>query len=255
MPGEGIYNTLSSRRPIGQKGKNMYCVKCGVELADSEKSCPLCGTTVVCPDGLTRAEKDSPYPPHPGKITEGISKLGVMFILSFAFVIPLIICLLADIDLNGHINWSGYVAFSLVLLYTVFVLPLWFNKPNPVIFVPIGFLATGILLLYINLKTGGDWFLPFAFPVVGITALICTAVVALTRYTRGGSPYIFGGAIIALGAFSILIEFLSCVAFGIEKMWRWSLYPAIPLFLIGAFLILVGICKPLRRALRKKLFY
>ena len=24
----------------------MYCIKCGVELADSEKVCPLCGTRV-----------------------------------------------------------------------------------------------------------------------------------------------------------------------------------------------------------------
>ncbi len=233
----------------------MYCVKCGVELADSEKNCPLCGTTVICPDGLERTVKDSPYPPHPGKIIEGISKLGIMFIMSFAFVIPAMICLVTDIKVNGHLEWSGYVLFSLVLLYVTFILPWWFNKPNPVIFVPIDFAATGILLMYISEKTGGDWFLPFALPVVGITALIVTAVVALTRYTRGGSPYIFGGAIISLGAFSILIEFLSCIAFGIEKMWRWSIYPAASLFLIGMFLIIVGICKPLRRALRKKLFY
>ena len=30
----------------------MYCVKCGVELADSEKKCPLCGTPVFHPDIL-----------------------------------------------------------------------------------------------------------------------------------------------------------------------------------------------------------
>lgn len=233
----------------------MYCVKCGVELADSEKSCPLCGTKVICPEGMTRTDKESPYPPHPGKITEGLTKLGALFILSFAFAIPLIICLLADLDLNGQLNWSGYVAFSLVLLYTVFVLPLWFNKPNPVIFVPIGFLATGILLLYINLKTGGDWFLPFALPTVGISAIILTTVVTLTRYVRGGRPYIYGGSIIALGLFAILIEYLTCISFGIDRMWRWSLYPAISLFLIGMFLIIVGICKPLRRALKKKLFF
>ncbi len=233
----------------------MYCVKCGVELADSEKDCPLCGTPVICPEGLVRGEKDNPYPPHPGKITEGISKLGVMFILTFCFVIPLIICLLADFRLNGRLNWSGYVAFSLLLLYTILVLPLWFKKPNPVIFVPLSFLATGILLLYISLKTGGGWFLSFAFPIVGATAVIITTVVALTRYTRGGNPFIYGGAVIAFGLLSMLIEFLTCVSFGIEKMWRWSLYPAVPLFMIGAFLIIVGICSPLRRALRKKFFY
>jgi hypothetical protein len=38
-------------------------------------------------------------------------------------------------------------------------------------------------------------------------------------------------------------------------MWRWSLYPAISLFIVGFFLLFVGICKPLRRALHKKLFF
>ena len=33
----------------------MYCVKCGVQLADTEKSCPLCGTRVYHPD-LVQAE-------------------------------------------------------------------------------------------------------------------------------------------------------------------------------------------------------
>ncbi len=233
----------------------MYCVKCGVELSDSEKSCPLCFTPVICPDGIVRPEKESPYPPHPGKITEGITKLGALFITSFIFAVPLIICLICDLNLNGEMNWSGYVTGALVLLYTVFVLPFWFNKPNPVIFVPIDFLVTGLFLLYISLTTGGNWFISFALPTVGITALIITAVVTLSRYTRGGAPFIYGGAVIAFGLFSVLIEYLTCVAFGIDKMFRWSLYPAISLFLIGMFLIIVGICKPLRQTLRKKLFF
>ena len=28
----------------------MYCIKCGVELADTEKQCPLCGTLVYHPE-------------------------------------------------------------------------------------------------------------------------------------------------------------------------------------------------------------
>ena len=40
----------------------MYCVNCGVELADSETVCPLCGTRVFHPD-LSRPQADAPYPP------------------------------------------------------------------------------------------------------------------------------------------------------------------------------------------------
>lgn len=40
----------------------MYCIKCGVELADSEKVCPLCGTRVFHPD-LPGGQGETPYPP------------------------------------------------------------------------------------------------------------------------------------------------------------------------------------------------
>ena len=39
----------------------MYCVKCGVKLADSEKQCPLCQTLVFHPD-ITREEGEKLYP-------------------------------------------------------------------------------------------------------------------------------------------------------------------------------------------------
>ena len=38
----------------------MYCVKCGVELADSERKCPLCLTPVYMP-GIS----DDPERPYP----------------------------------------------------------------------------------------------------------------------------------------------------------------------------------------------
>ena len=35
----------------------MYCIQCGVKLADTEKQCPLCGTVVFHPD-LPRPEAE-----------------------------------------------------------------------------------------------------------------------------------------------------------------------------------------------------
>ena len=49
--------------PVERKrGDDMYCIKCGVELADSEKICPLCGTRVFHPD-LPCGNGEPPYPP------------------------------------------------------------------------------------------------------------------------------------------------------------------------------------------------
>ena len=47
----------------------MYCIKCGVELADSEKVCPLCGTRVFHPD-LPLPDGEAPYPADARRRTE-----------------------------------------------------------------------------------------------------------------------------------------------------------------------------------------
>ena len=39
-----------------------YCVHCGVELADSEKRCPLCHTRVVDPASPDAGQGRPPYP-------------------------------------------------------------------------------------------------------------------------------------------------------------------------------------------------
>ena len=59
----------------------MYCIKCGVELADSEKVCPLCGTRVFHPD-LPQSEGEAPFPPDPRGKTEEFNRAGWLFILT-----------------------------------------------------------------------------------------------------------------------------------------------------------------------------
>ncbi|MBE6636542.1 MAG: hypothetical protein E7618_01920 [Ruminococcaceae bacterium] len=233
----------------------MYCVKCGVELADSEKKCPLCQTTVVCPDGMKRENSESRYPPFPGNETEGISRAGALFIVTFLFFIPFALCLLCDLALNHEIVWSGYASGGILLSYILMILPTWFRKPNPVIFVPIDFGAIGLYLLYINLATDGRWFLSLAFPMVVLMALIVTAVVTLTRYTHGGELFIYGGASIAFGGAFILLEFLISLTFDLSGMFHWSPLPFTAMFLLGMMLIVIGICKPLRESLRRKFFF
>lgn len=80
----------------------MYCVKCGVELADSEKKCPLCGTEVICPGEEKREISPPPYPPYPGAVREGVSRNGVLFVLTVLFLLPFCLCLICDIKINGR---------------------------------------------------------------------------------------------------------------------------------------------------------
>ena len=204
----------------------MYCVKCGVELADSEKKCPLCGTPVFHPD-IPRNLSDPPFPPDRRIRPEDVNRSGILFVLTVAALLPALLCLLCDWRINGTLVWSGYAAGAIGLLYIVILLPMWFRHPNPVIFVPVDFVAVGLYLLYINFATGGHWFLSFAFPVTGAIGLLVSAAVALTYYLRGGYLYIYGGMLILGGGLAVLIEFLINLTFQIHETLFWSFYPMV----------------------------
>ncbi len=232
----------------------MYCVQCGVELQKGVEKCPLCGLRVYHPE-LREQPEALPYPKRVEE--ETVSHGGLLFIVSFLFAIPLLVCLLVDFHLNGRIGWSGIVAFSLLASYLIFCLPLWFRRPNPVIFFPVAMAGVLGLCLYLCLVSGGRWFLSFAFPVGGAVLLIVEAVIVLLRYAVGEQRhralFVFGGAFIGVGGLCVLIEFLLRVSFGIAMRW-WSLYPLTALTLLGVMLIVIGACPPLRLSLHKKFF-
>lgn len=230
----------------------MYCIKCGVELADSEKICPLCHTKVYHPD-ITQPEGDSmfskgKYPiPEKNAFLPQITTTAIM-------ILGILTTLLCDLQYMGGITWSGYVLGALALVYVCVVLPSWFKKPNPVIFVPCGFAALALYLMYISIATGGGWFLSFAFPVVGGICLIVTAVVTLTRYLKRGKLYIFGGAVLALAAFMPTVELLMSISFEKINFIGWSFYPLMALAVLGGLLIFIAIYRPARELMEQKFF-
>ena len=223
----------------------MYCVKCGVELADSEQKCPLCHTPVYFP-GYVPKEEERPYPRF--EKPETVNPRGIYFIISFACIIAAVISFVCDLNMGNGITWSGYVIGGISLFYVLFILPAWFKKYNPAIFIPVDFFAIGLYLAYVNLATGGDWFLTFALPVTGIVTVCMSTITILCYYLRRGYLYIFGGVIIGAGLFCPVIETLAIITFG-QGPLMWSLYPLIALFLIGIMLIVIAIVKPFRESL------
>ncbi len=230
----------------------MYCVKCGVKLADTEKLCPLCGTVVFHPE-IHRDAGAAMYPN--GKQPKSPARsVWPLIIFSAAFLLPIFIVLLCDLQLNGELTWAGYVVGALITAYVIVVLPMWFRDPNPVIFVPCGFAVVALYVLYINFATGGNWYLSFALPVIGGVCAIVTATVALVRYVKRGKLYIFGGTFIAAGGLTLLIEFLINYTFGFSRFVGWSLYPLTTFALLGGMLIFLAICRPARESMERKFF-
>lgn len=225
----------------------MFCVKCGVELADSENKCPLCNTPVYYPEN---ARGELKFPEYKNT-REPINARGLSFVISFLAVIAAVICVICNITVSGELSWSIYAVSALALAYVIFVLPSWFRHPSVAVFVPTDCGAVAIFVGILAAVMRADWYFSFALPVIAFLTLIVSGVSILSYYLRRGYLYIWGGASILLGVFLPILELLLHLNFKIEGNFHWSFYPCTALILIGIMLIVIAIVKPFRESLRK----
>ena len=228
----------------------MYCVKCGVRLQEGVASCPLCHTPVwnpALPEKPAQTYPDRwPTPPR----SRRYPFLALVTVVCMAICLP---CLIYCMNAYGGVSWSGYVMLAIAVIYFSFFFPSWFDRPHPLVFLPLLFVLTDAYLLYICLDTGGDWFLPFAFPVVLLVGLLVTGAYAAYHFIRHRRLLITGALLIAAGNSTMLVEMFEHITFG-TRMFTWSLYCVSVLSLFGVFLILAGLIRPLREYLERKFF-
>ena len=230
----------------------MYCIKCGVELSAGQKICPICETKVYHPD-FPVEEGKSAYPQKTFQ-SEEFNPRGVLFVISILAALTIALIMGFEISRLHRVHWSGYVAGGIALTYLVAILPWWFRRPNPVIFIPCDFAGLLGLLFYINYQSGGNWFFSFALPITVALGLIVSAMIALIRYVRRGYLYIIGGGLIGVGAWTVLIEYILRTVFTVKTGIYWSPFSLATLFTMGMTLIVIAIVKPLKESLRK-IFY
>ncbi|MBQ7378150.1 MAG: zinc ribbon domain-containing protein [Clostridia bacterium] len=230
----------------------MFCIKCGVELTDGQTLCPVCGTRVYHPDFPVKEA----VPTYPKKDfeSEEFNRKGILFVVTIILTLISALAIMFDLSLNGHVTWAGYVAGGLGVFYFCVIMPLWFKRTTPAIFVPVGFSSIILFLLYINLHTGGSWFLSFAFPVAGSLGVIMTAVTSVFHYVQRGRLYTVGGGMIAIGIWTLLIELFIHLTFELPKHIIWSPFPCATFVVFGLMLIVIAIVKPLKDSL-KRIFY
>ena len=230
----------------------MYCVKCGVRLEDGAAACPLCGTPSWNPE---ERERNTHYNPELYPAPEKEGKYTLLAVITVVMAGIALGCLIACLVALGRVGWSGYVLFGVAFVYISAVLPFWFRRYYPAVFLPLSFAALAGYLLYINGATGGHWFLSFAFPVTGMAFLITyfSVGIALIRFRPRTKLMLLGLLFILTGGFMLLLEFFLHISFSM-KMFRWSIYPAAFFGILGIFLFIASLIRPLRRGLYKKFF-
>ena len=231
----------------------MYCVYCGVRLQEGAKECPLCRTPVAAAPENGAAGKAL----YPDRLPEKDNRHGVtltVWLLTAVMIAAGLSCLIFCLRTYGEAGWSGYVLMTAALVWITLLFPLLFRRYRPMVFLPLSFACAAGLLLYISVKRGENWFLPFAFPVTAIAGILTLLGVALFRYIRQGRLRLLGLYLTLIGASFMLIEFFQHIAFG-TPMWVWSLYCVCGFSALGLFLFVATLIPPLHQHLRKTFFF
>ena len=169
-------------------------------------------------------------------------------------VIAALVVLIVCLNRYGALRWGGYALCGIALCFVLLVLPLWFRRPRGEVFLPVDHAAVLLFLLYVCLKSGGSWFMSFAFPIVAGSCVLSTAVFCLLKYLKGGRLLVFGGFLILLGGFTMLAEYLEHLTFG-TRMFEWSLYSLSVCVVAGVFLLICGLAPAMHDYLQKRFFY
>ena len=230
----------------------MYCIHCGVKLQENAAECPLCHTPVVTtpmPESAVRSR----YSDRSPEKEKGHGRVLACWLITVVMIAVGLSCLIVCLQKTGQADWSGYVLMSLGLSWVWVILPIMCPRWRPMIFLPIDFAALGGFLLYMCVKTGGNWFLSFAFPVTGIAAIVTLTAVALMRYITQGRFRLMSLLVIFIGLSFMLIELFQHITFG-SPMFEWSLYCVCGFCLIGLFLFVASFIPSLRNYLRRTFF-
>lgn len=230
----------------------MYCIQCGVALSPGQTVCPLCGTRVYHPD-IPPVEEKPTYPRKEFQ-SEELNLRGLLFVITILWLLPLILPLIFEYFVRHQITWSGIAAGGLLLTYIYLILPAWFRRGNPVVFIPCDTLIGLLYLGYLDYLFQGRWFFTFALPLAFSLGMLITVITALHRYVHRGFLFIYGGGVIALGAWTVLLELLIRHTFGISSAVLWSVFSFVSLFVLGLLLILIGIIKPWKESLYRIFF-
>lgn len=232
-----------------------YCVNCGVELADNQEDCPLCGVQVINPADPDRRLADPAFPPDPSfrNAAPRIRRAAVMTAAVIG-LIPLLTALACDLAFNGVLTWSRYVGVSFLIAYVFLFPPMLIKKHRVTWSMALDYAVMALGMWLFCLIVGGKWYLPFALPLVTVVFALAYTVYLLIRHTPWNFLKIASVVSGGMGLFALLVEWLINSAFLSGKPMFWSLITAIPCAILCAAGTIVECSPELKQYIKRRFF-
>lgn len=233
-----------------------YCVNCGVELAPSERACPLCQATVVHPDAPYKAPDEYPYPPDYEQVGEVNHRYGA-YLASIVLAIPMVLAALLNLLDNHPVPWSLYVMGACVCLFVTVLLPFYVDSDRPYFFLAMDAIAIGLYLMLIGHLTGGDmhWVWTLALPLVLTVFLGVTLATYLGRRPGKKILNLLSDITLIAAGTVILTELLVDLYLwpGAVQL-TWSLYASVPLIAVAVLFRVIERHEKLKSNIFRRLF-
>ncbi len=233
-----------------------YCVNCGVELAKSEKYCPLCSVEVQNPKTPWQEPLERPYPRYLESLINRIDKRYFATLVGLILMIPMMITILLDILDGGGLSWSAYIVGAMALIFIFVVMPFYFKRYHTVIFLSVNCAASLLYLLFIERTNGGHWFVGLGLPIT-VAASIAIIILALlfTKSKRMTLLKKAAGIFFATGLFVLIMEVIIKLNNPAAFELTWSFYALIPFGILGAASLILEHRKNFKEEVRRRLFY
>ncbi|MCQ2431003.1 MAG: zinc ribbon domain-containing protein [Clostridia bacterium] len=231
-----------------------YCVHCGVELADHEKECPLCGTVVIDPNRTNNGD------PMFSRKMEDIKeqRINPRFIAMLIFWITLLpFAATAGIFMifSLGLRWTVYVFGAEVCVWAFFLFPLHYQGIKPYWNVLINTAVTaGYLFLIAFMQENNSWYLPLALPLTLLTSAVAAAIVFILRRKKLGKFGKFGWTAISASVYLFAIDI--CITHFVSGFFfpLWSWFVGIPFAALGVVCVLISGNAALSEWIRKNMF-
>ncbi len=231
-----------------------YCVHCGVEMAPSEKSCPLCQTLVQDPACPWTPPESMPYPERVEEVFKHIDLRYGRSLAVLVLLIPALVVLAVNLLSSGSITWSLYVIGALVCVYCWFLVPLFYRFRRPYAYIAIDFITLALYLLLIARMTGGKaWYMGIVLPVLAAMVILVQLVILAIRRLEWQPLERAAVVCLLVAGFLVAIDAIADLYTG-QVFLNWSVYAGLPLLVLAGVFLVLEKKRGLKDAIKKRLF-
>lgn len=214
------------------------CKKCGVELEDEMKRCPLCGTPAgenagaEQPEDLNLGNVLTMQPGERHLLQRVLWQISAILLFS-----GILATLIIDVAINRSITWSVYpMSLCMIVFSYASVLALWHTKTSHQLMA--GWtLSTLLLIIFHYFLPAAQWTIYLGIPILATVNIIALAFIAVFRTVKKRGLNLLAYLFVAIAVLCIVIEGIISHYVTDAITLRWSIIVAACLFPVVAALI------------------